>query len=291
MSRLFNKTWRVVIAAQPTGFVGQNPQFFETVGNGIELTATRVSFSVSKSLGKEPNKCSLKLYNLSSHTRDLLDRTPVTVWLHAGYDGAARLLFTGDLRFSSTRIEDTEVVTSVEVRDGMRAYAHARVSRSYKPPIRVSQVLGDAARSMGLTLPPEIERSAELRQALATGISTHGPTRDVLTRLLAPYGYGWSVQNGTLVILADGQLRPGAAILVNEATGLVGFPERAVPESPKKRSPVSFDVLLYPEIAPGLPVKLESRFINGVFRVKECTHEGDSHDDGEWKTSVRADPS
>jgi hypothetical protein len=289
VARLFRKTWKVVIAAQPTGFVGQNPQFFETLGNAVEIVDMRVAFSVTKNLGKEPNKCSLQLYNLNDHTRGMLERTPVRIWLHGGYDGAARLLFTGDLRFSHTRIDGSDVVTSVEVRDGMRAFAHARMTRSYKPPIRVSQVLGDAAASMGLTLPPEIERSPELKQALATGISMHGPTRDILTRLLAPYGYSWSIQDGTLVVLADGKLRPGEAILVNEATGLVGSPERSVPDKPGARASVSFETLLYPEIAPGMAVKLESRFINGVFRVKEVGHEGDSHD-GEWKTTVKADP-
>lgn len=287
--RLFKKTWKVVIAAQPSVPAGLDTSFFETLGNAVEITDMRVGFSVTKNLGKEPNKCELQLYNLNDHTRGMLERAPVTLWLHGGYDGAPRMLFTGDLRYSNTRLDGTEVVTSIEVRDGMRAFAHARLNRSYKPPIRVSQVLGDAAASMGLTLPPEIERSDELKQALAAGISTKGPTRDTLTRLLAPYGYGWSVQDGTLVIIPEGKLRPGEAILVNESTGLVGAPERSVPEKPGKRPSVSFETLLYPEIGPGLPVKIESRFINGVFRVKEVTHEGDSHD-GEWKTTVKAEP-
>lgn len=301
MARLFKKTWKVVIVGQPqpsAGFVAQNPQFFETSGNAVEIKpdpatgeGTRVSFTVTKTVGKEPNKGTVKLYNLSSSTRGLLDQTPVKIYLHVGYDGAPRLLFSGDLRYSNTRQEGTELVTTLEIRDGARAYANARMTeRSYRPPIRVHQVLTDAAATMNLSLPPEAEQSVELKQALATGISAHGPTREVLTRLLAPYGMSWSIQEGTLVILKDGQLRPGEAVLVNESTGLIGSPERAVPDKPGARVPVSFDVLVYPEISPAMPVKLESKFINGVFRVKECTSEGDSHDDGEWKTSVRSEP-
>lgn len=292
MGRLYKKAWSVVVAGQPdpTSFVARNSQFFETTGNAVEIDAMKVSFSVSKSLAKEPNKCTMTLTNLSDATRGVLDRTPVLVTLNAGYDGEARLLFTGDLRFSNTKMEGSDRVTSIEVRDGMRAFAHARVSRSYKPPIRVSQVLSDCAKSMGLSLPPEIEQSTEMKQALADGINTHGVTRDVLTRLLAPYGYSWSIQSGSLIILADGQARKGEALLVNEDMGLIGSPERAAPSKPGAKSPLSFECLLYPELAPGMLVKVESEFVDGVFRIKECTHTGDSHS-GDWKTSVRAEPS
>lgn len=296
--RLFRKTWRVVVAAQPqSGFVGDNPDFFETTGNALEIASDetgdgcRVSFSIQKTAGKEPNKLTLDLYNLSSNSRDFLDRTPVQVTLQAGYDNAPRLLFVGDLRPGSyTKREGTEIITHLEVRDGMRAFAHARLTRSYKPPIRVYDVLSDCAKSMGLQLPREIEQSVELKQALASGISMRGPTRESLTRLLAPYGYSWSIQSGTLVIVPDGEARQGEAYLINQETGLINFPERATAEKEGQKLPVTWQTLLYPELEPARLAKLESEFINGVFRIKEVTHEGDSHEEGAWTTSCKGDP-
>src|SRR5262249_41134255 len=145
----------------------------------------------------------------------------------------------------------TEWETKLQIADGQRAYSHARMSKSYQKPISVLTVLQDAAASMGLKLPPEAEQSPDLQQALATGISMHGPTRDVLTKLLAPYGFGWSIQNGRLQILADDQISQATAILIDEEAGMIGSPEHSVPSKPGDPSDMSFDVLLYPEILPG----------------------------------------
>lgn len=287
MSRLYKHTAKVVIARQPTGFIAENPQFFESLGNAVEIEKLRFTFEVKRTLQKEPNPCDLVIYNLSPHSRAEIEKKPATVTLLAGYDGVQRLLFTGDLRHAFSEREGTEWVTYVKLGDGARSYAHARMdNKSYKPPIRVSQVLTDAANSMGLDLPPEAEQSLELKQALSTGISMHGPTRDVLTRLLAPYGYGWSIQNGTLQILKDGDTR-GEAFLINGDTGLKNSPTRETGDKALQRLEVSFEVALYPELFPGCLVQLESQAFNGTFKVLELSHAGDTEGD-EWTTSVKA---
>lgn len=293
--RLFDRRAKVTIVRQPSGFIGSNPQFFESLGNAIEIvggmTGNRIQFEVSKNLGKEPNKCTIKIYNLSRDTRSEVEKNPIRVTLEAGYDGVTRLLFVGDLRYAFSERSGADIVTTLDVRDGLRAYAHARMNHSYRPPIRVQQVLQDCARSLGLDLPPEIERSAELRQALSDGISLHGPTRDVLTRLLAPYGYGWSVQNGHLQIIRDEDTRSGQAFLINdEEGGLLGSPKKTIPEKPGSPSEISFDVQLYPELVPGGLAKLESEFLNATIKMLDVKATGDTDPTGDWKTSVKGRP-
>jgi hypothetical protein len=165
------------------------------------------------------------------------------------------------------------------------------MNHSYRPPIRVQQVLEDCARSLGLDLPPELERSAELKQALSDGISLHGPTRDVLTRLLAPYGFGWSVQNGHLQILRDEQTRSGQAFLINDDEGgLLGSPKKTIPEKPGSPSEISFDVQLYPELVPGGLAKIESEFLNVTIKMLDVKATGDTDPTGDFKTSVKGRP-
>lgn len=289
MARIFGRVARVTVAGRPTGFVASNPTFFERLGNAIEIDQPRIRFQVTKNLGKEPNKCTIKVHNLAETTRTELERGTLSVTLHAGYDNVYRLITTGDMRRCYSQREGTDIVTVMQVSDGARAFAHARVNRSYKPPIQVSRVLADCAKSMNLTLPPEIEQSAELRQALQDGISTRGPTREILTRLLAPYGYTWSVQNGKLQILRDEDLRPGEAILVDENTPIINTPERTYPDKPGGKSEVKFDVFLYPEINPGSRVRLRSEFISLDMKVTDVTHVGDT-DNGDMKTSVNGKP-
>jgi len=298
VSRLFDRGCRVTAIRQPSGFVASNPQFFETVGSAIEIEGLRIRFKVEKNLGKEPNKCVIKISNLSAHTRAQLEKLPMRVMLHAGYDGVLKLLFTGNLRQTFSEREDrTDIVTTLYVGDGLRAYAHARMNRTYRPPITVKQVLTDAARSMGLQLPPEINQSVELRQALTSGISMHSPTREVLTRLLAPYNYHWSIQNGQLVILRDEEVRKNAPVLVNQSTGLINSPKSTGPPKPRSsttapttksqpRSEIKFQSLLYPDLLPGQQALVQSEFLDVRLKVLEVTHEGDTHPGGEWVTNA-----
>lgn len=287
MSRLFKHTAKLSVARQPTGFIAENPEFFESVGNALEIEKLRFTFEVRRNLGKPPNPAEIVVYNLNEHTRAEVEKKPATVILQAGYDGVARLLCKGDLRQAYSEIDGVEWKTFIKIGDGARAYSHARMdARSYKPPIQVLQVLRDAANSMNLDLPPEVERSVELKQALNVGISTRGPTRDVLTRLLAPYGFNWSVQNGVLQVLRDQDTR-GEAFLINASTGLKGSPSRETSEKNLDRLEVSFTVALYPELFPGCLIRLESEAFEGVFKALEIGHSGDTHSDT-WDTQVKA---
>lgn len=287
--QLFNRTVSLVIARQPAGFVGSNPGYFDSLGNGIEITGQRVQFDIKKNLGKEPNVCTLTVTNLSKESRSLVESRPLYAQLAAGYDGNNRLLFAGNVTFAFSRREGTDWQTKMQIGDGQRAYSHAFLSRSYGKPVSARQVLTDAATSMGLKLPPEIEQSPELAQALATGINTHGPARDILTRLLAQYGYGWSVQNGRLLILADGQVASGSAVLINQQTGMIGSPQHGVPHRPGEPADLTTETLLYPEIVPGNQILLESLAIDGLFKVNDVSHKGDSRGD-DWTTEVKALP-
>jgi hypothetical protein len=287
---LFNRTCKVTVIKQPSGFTGENPQFFDTIGNALEIEGLHITFKATKHLAKEPNKAEIKIFNLSAHTRAQVEKLPLKVVLQAGYDGVARLLFTGNLTSAfSTREGRSDIVTTLIVGDGMRAFAHARMNRSYRPPIQVKRVLDDAAKSMGLQLPREVERSIELRQALANGISTRGATRDVLTRLLAPYGYSWSIQNGQLQVLKDEQLKPGRAFVINQQTGLIGKVQKTTPEKPKKKSEIKFDALLYPELFPGAEAQIEAEFFQGRIKMTDIEATGDNRT-GDWTSSVTGRP-
>lgn len=278
MARKFKRIWKVTAIFQSgASFVADNPQFFERTGNAIEITQHRVRFKVKRNLSKNPNQCEIQIHNLSEHTRGEFERLPVQIMLHAGHDGVAKLLSSGDLVRSWSERDGTEIVTTLIVRDGMRAFANARMNRSYKPPILVGRVLADAAKSMGLLLPPSIEQSAELRQALASGISLQGPTRDVLTQLLAPYNYRWSVQNGSLLILRDDDTAPGEMLLIDSDAGLVGSPKKRAPNKPKAKQEIDFDLFVDGEIGPGRRVQLRSEFFDVPLKVIEVEHAGDSH--------------
>lgn len=308
MPVLFDRIVQVTAFLQPSGFVGSNPQFFERTGTAFEIfyekgKGNRIQFEVEKNLSSTPNKCKIHITNLSEHSRDDFERLPVGIQLAAGHDGVAKLLFVGDLHEFFSQRDGTDIVTTLIVKDGLRAYSHARMNKSYKAPIPVKRVLEDAAKSMGLRLPPEVEQTVEFKQALAAGISATGPTRDVLTALLAPYGYRWSIQNGRLLVIKNESFAPGEALLMNRANGLIDSPKLTTPEkpAPKKvtrrpsknkryRGPeIKFQSQLYTEMAPGRLVHLDSEFFNVDLKVLDVKHQGDTHGQ-DFQTDVSARP-
>ena len=251
----------------------------------------RVQFSVTRSLSKDPNTAEVTISNLSEASRAEFQQRPLRVQIAAGYAGENKLLFVGDVRPGSvSRIAGTDWETKLLLGDGSRAFAEARVNRSYKNGTAVRTILRDAATSMGLKLPKELDESVELKQSLPVGESLTGYTSDELTRLLAPFGYEWSIQNGKLQVLRSAQVLPNEARVVDETEGMLGTPELGTPEKGGKPPTLRLRHLLDGAFAPGQKIKVVSRSVKrGLYKVQQVTHTGDSRGD-DWETEIEATP-
>ena len=273
------------------GFVGQNPAFFEELGNGIEIEPPfRVQFKVEKHLGSDPNTAEVVITNLSEHTRTAFNRRPLRVRIEAGHNDTSRLLFVGDVRPGSrSTLEGTDWETKLLLGDGSRAFAGARVSRTYKPGVPIRNIIRDAAAAMDLKLPDNLEIDSQLSTHSATGEGLSGHASDELTRLLAPYGYTWSFQSGVLRALRyEDVVHEDNAWLIDKEV-LVGSPEPGVPDKSGKPPLTKFKTTLYPELQPGDKVELRSRGVSGLHRLENVSHEGDTRGDP-WHTECEARP-
>lgn len=275
----------------------EESSYFSQVGDAFEITQMAVRFKVEKSLAKEPNKAEVTIVNLGDDARSELLKLPLRVHVEAGYvDTGPRLLFVGDvLKGSASKRTETGWETTLRLGDGQRAFAGARVNRSYAPATPMRTILRDAARSMGLDLPPEIASDRAL-DAAPGAVLLDGYASDELGRLLASYGYTWSMQNGKLQILRDEQPNNEFEIPINQGDGMIGSPELEVPKpvkgkSKKKRgTKLKVSTLLYPEIYPGRRIRVTSIEIdNALFKVDKVTHDGDTHGQN-WQTDVEATP-
>jgi len=262
---------------------------FLPLPNGIEITDLRVAFEVEKHVGKEPNTAKVTISNCSADTRKFLERRPLFVRVDAGYEDGARHLFAGDLRWGTSKLDGPTWNTELELGDGERAYRHARVSRSYRRGTSVLVALGECAAAMGLELPPDVTASPDLQRQFATGASIQGPARDELTRLLAPYGFGWSIQDGRIQILKDADTRKDRALVISKDTGMIGSPEHAAPDKPGRPAMLIVRHTLYPQVTPGGLISVNARDTKGVFRVERVRHVGDTHGD-DWTTEIEAKP-
>ncbi|MGN6103663.1 MAG: hypothetical protein ACTHU0_01035, partial [Kofleriaceae bacterium] len=214
--------------------------------NGIEITELRVRFTIDRDLSKHPSRCEIEVFNLAPSTRAAVETKPLGLELSAGHNGVNRLLFVGDVLFALSEQKGPNWITKIQVGDASRAYARARVSRSYRGGTSIKTALRDLAKTMGARLPRNIEQSQELEQQCASGFVLSGPTRDAMTEMLGPRGYGWSFQNGQLQILRDEDSRNDIWPLSEDA-GMILTPEAGHPPRSGKPPPVSVKSLLYPE--------------------------------------------
>lgn len=273
--RLFKRQAKLTVIRLSTTDINR------TKGSSLEITEARIVFDVKKTTGAEPNKCTIKVYNLAPTTRAELEQKPLRVILHGGYDGVLKLLALGDLdRGWSEPDSSTDVVTTLEIGDGLRAYSHARVTKAYRPPITLKQVISDAAKSMQFPLP---SLPSDFNRALPSGFSTDGPTRNLLEKVLAPLGYTWSSQNGKLVILKGG-VPLSTEFLLSSDTGLIGYPEVSPPDWGGK-SEVKCESLLYPELEPNARGRIDTALHRSTIRITEVQHMGDT-EGSEFKTSI-----
>ncbi len=272
--------------------------YFVEQGDGVILEGMRVQFKIEKTLKAEPNKCEITITNLAERTRAALGLSAMRVRLEAGYsETGLRLLFVGDVKpGSGSKIVGPAWETKLLLGDGIRSFANARVSRSYKPGTPTLTILRDVASSLQLAFPPEIAADPKLLAQLSTGEVITGFASDELSRLLGPYGYTWSIQNSQLVIVSDEGTRPGQEREISQETGLVGSPEFEHPGKPSKKGKskkplrVKAKTLLYPELIPGGKVRLRSQALDGLYgKIFTVTHEGDTHGNA-WYTETEVVP-
>lgn len=294
MNSFFNRIVRVTASREN---VPSDPTRFDVkrTATSVDITDLRVQFKVHRSLTKHPNQCDITITNLAERSRADLETKPLLVQLDAGYaDDALRLVYTGDLRFGMSKQDSggQNWETMLQLGDGDCMHRWARVNKSYAPGTSVHTVLRDCARSMGLELPKNLLSVKDFDESFETGRTSHGWSRDELVKLLAPYGYTYSIQNGVLRVLRQEEVAPGTAIPIGEGYGMIGTPEFGSPPRSGKPPHMTVNMLLYPELTPGSLVELKSRSKNGLFRLEVVRHEGDTHGSGHqsWTTQVEIKP-
>lgn len=285
----FIRNVRVTIAKPlPKEFFKTNPL------NAVVIEELKVVFKVVKSLKPEPNSCEIAIHNLNESSRSEFAKLPLRIRLDGGYDGRFERVFEGDLRWSKSKHDGTEWITSLECGDGDRAYRFATVSKSFRPGADPKMLIAEVAKTMGLEVPSNVAGAKALVKKFASGVSLDGNSRDEMTKLLKRSGMGWSVQDGKLQILGTEALETSAIVISGNAetgdeTGMIGAPEISAPAKPGALPTLKLKHTLFPDLQPGRKISVRAAAIKGLFRVVQLTHVGDTHG-ADWYTEIEANP-
>lgn len=288
-----------------------------------EITGLNIEFDVKKNLKKEPNRASLRVYNLSESTRRAIQGKDLPVELRAGYTGdmplgasteaaladiglgvgsALPLLYAGTLRYAaSAQDESMAWITSIASGDGDRAVTKARTKKAYRAGTPWTTIIKDLADDMGLDSGNALElmKAPELAlKRLAGTLATRGASATELSRVLGAIGYDWSVQDGALQMLKRGQATTTKVVELSADSGLIGSPEIALRADPRAgkgpkaalAQPQHFiraRSLLNGVLVPGCKVSIQAAMIKGFYRVEAVTHWGSTHEQT-WYTDMEA---
>lgn len=287
---LYNRICKVTIAPPlPTGFKAKTQ-------SAIVIEQLRVRFRLKKTLRKEPNTGEVVVFNLNSDTRSQLEGKGARLWLEAGYAGYTKQLFVGDVRFIDHRHEGAEWLSCFELGDGERAYAHGRVSASFKAGTSKADVVKELAKQCGWDAGNVSQIYVDIQnEQYANGYTYHGPAWRAFEDVLRPLNLTFSIQNGALQILPLSGYVPGVAIQLDSDHGLLsvhmgsGCHKASAKGKQKKPRMLKIKSLLMPDLSPGTRIDLRSQAHTGIFVAQSVEFEGDTHD-REWTCTTEATP-
>lgn len=263
-----------------------------TVGeSGMPL---HISFGIEKGDAESNNTATVKFWNLSDTTIAEIKRKNAVLELRAGYGANLPLILAGDISTAVTEQENANMVTTINVVDGLVATRDTFVSLSFGQDITGISIIDSVANSMGVScLISEEARTILEQKKFANGYSAVGAGKTVLQKICKTCGLSWSLQNGVLQIVIKGHAITTRAYLLSAETGLLGIPKEVTESSTSKdgnktETQKGYEVRYFMNGAIGVDdlVELNSKRVKGYFRVASIAINGDNFD-GEWTCTAK----
>lgn len=199
--------------------VGKN---LDGLAVGLKVEGFRVMFTVDQSLRGPPNTANVQVYNLNSTNSAKVKSEFDDVRLTCGYKSNPRVLFHGNIKFSTTYRDQNEWISEIQAADADKAYTEGHVGIT----LSAGRTAYDAVDELLKVMPGVRKGYLELpKTAYTRGKVLSGSARRVLSQLARDYGAAWSITNGTLNIVRADSILPSQAVVVNAQTGMLGAPE------------------------------------------------------------------
>ncbi len=239
---------------------------FPPAGPPRVMEELRTSFQIEKSNASSPNTMTLEIYNMAEASRSAVENDQTTVVVDVGYEDTVERMFIGNVTRAIHEQSGPDIITSIEVSDGGNRYTNAHADFTYPPNSTHAEVITDLVDRMGLNT-ATIQGVPDGQYS--RGYSVSGNIRRALDDITRQLGLEWSIQDEAVQIIPQNLTTTDAPIVLNTETGLVGSPN-------KTDTGVEFVSLLQPRLRPGRQATIQSRFVNGTFKLRRVIHRGDN---------------
>lgn len=272
-------------------------------GRGISVKDLRITFNITKTIGRSPNPAIIKIFNLSPDNERKIKGEFDDVIVNAGYTGATRVIFRGNIKYLSLYPDGNDHITEIDCGDGDKDLRESIVNVTLAPGTSTEQLLGHVVDSFATTKRGHVVLKDRKR---VRGRVVSAMARDVLDDISADAEANWSIQDGNLVIVPADSTLPNEAIVINADTGMLGTPTI-------DDKGIVVECLLNPQLQVNGKVKLDNNAIrikalkssqakpgakkppkvkriertdpDGIYKIYKVVHKGDTHGD-EWRSQV-----
>lgn len=275
-------------------------------GSAVEFSQLDAEFSVEKSIKSEPNKCELRIYNLSESNRKALQTLKsVKLDISAGYLGLPTnqptgsislasaappnkdsefLIFRGDITQIVSQKNGPDWVTILRTADGVDAIQQSRLNKAFEAGTAIQSAVTDLLKGFKVDTKRALEKikSGNISGAVKTIINSYvveGAIYKELQKKFKEWGVDGFISDNELIILAPGEYLGVDPISVTPENGLVGSPEVTTDGY------VRFTSLLRPEFLPGYRILVETSGVNGYYRIERVNYSGTTFGN-EWYAEI-----
>jgi len=262
-------------------------------GTGFEISNLRIEFKIEKSDSPDPNKGTVKIYNLSNETHDKVILADNHITLKAGYeDETVASICFGDVLKGYRETSGMDRITVIDIYDGRIALMSCNVSVSYTKDTAASTVVQAFLDAIGLAYKgvENVPSGAKYPHGYTfTGMATDG-LKEVLNR----EGLTFTVQNEMVYILKPDQPVETMGLELNTRSGLLTTPQPVsdkTEEDDIEAEPSGkwkFSTLLFPELVPGAGCSVKSSTLDGTVKITKATYLGDNWT-GEFRIDIEAE--
>lgn len=250
--------------------------------------ALEIEFDIPFSNNKEPDIAEITIYNLSDSSIEQIKKDGY-IMVNAGYKQLGNIanIFTGQIEEVATEWLYVDKVTKIKATDGGDAWRKIKVNKTYQKNTKASDIMRDLANAMGYEI-TKIEPKEDITYRLGKTITSYASTS--LDQLAKDTKSKLFINKNRITIAAEDKGN-NTGVLLNENSGLIGTPsmvkdetgdkndardyEANKKENDKERKAWRVTSLLNPMFETDTIIKVESRTINGEYRIVRGVHNRD----------------
>jgi len=264
----------------------------------------KISFSVFKNSSSNPNSATIKIYNLSINTKNVLkdvfkknqqlsddEKPPLHIYLSAGYgdDVGATLIFSGNITDVYTMYQEPDYITNISCYDGGVTLRDTFLNIAYQNGIDSNVIIKQIANAMKTSI-DSASVYLDKNFKLANGISLSGKAKDLMDNITQRGGLQWTIENNKIRIAPQGLATNEPAIVLASDTGLIGSPQRLQTAGFDAMNTNVVDeykckTLLLTGVAIFRLVEFRTKDVTGFYAIRSAQHTGDTYGSA-WTTDL-----